>query len=138
MARIFLLLVGSMANRQMARAEHVRPATVQRQVSRLGRHCLLFHARQLEQLSPTPEIVIDGFETFEWSQYHPFHHNTAVDPATGFFLYHTDSPLRRKGRMTSLQKRRREQLESELGRPDPRAVRKGVAELLHVATRGAD
>ncbi|MBK6897815.1 MAG: IS1 family transposase [bacterium] len=136
MPRLFLQLVGAMCNRQIARAERVAPATVQRQVSRLGRHCLLFHARQMVQIGPTPEIVVDGFETFEWSQYFPFHHNVAVDTATGYFLYHTDSPLRRKGRMTVRQKQRRADLEAALGRPDPKAVRKGMAELLVVATRG--
>jgi transposase-like protein len=137
MARMFMLLVGSMANRQVARAKDVAHHTVQHQASRLGRHCLLFHARQLQRIGPTPEIVVDGFESFEWSQYFPFYHNVAVDPETGFFLYHNDSPLRRKGRMTERQKRRRAELEAELGRPDPQAVRKGMAELLDVVTRGA-
>jgi transposase-like protein len=138
MPRLFLQLVGSMCNRQVARAERVAPATIQHQISRLGRHCLLFHARQMEQIGPTPEIVVDGFETFEWSQYFPFHHNVAVDPATGYFLFHTDSPLRRKGRMTGQQKRRRAELEVTLGRPDPKAIRRGMAELLGVVARGVD
>jgi transposase-like protein len=138
MSRLFMTSVGSMCNRQIARAEHVAASTVQRQVSRLGRHCLLFHARQLQQIGPTPEIVVDGFETFEWSQYFPFHHNVAVDPATGYFLFHNDSPLRRKGRMTERQKRRRAELEASLGRPDPKAIRRSMAELLDVVTRGAD
>ncbi|HXV12607.1 MAG TPA: hypothetical protein VEC56_00245, partial [Candidatus Krumholzibacteria bacterium] len=46
------------------------------------------------------------------------------------FLYHTDSPLRRKGRMTAHQKARRAYLETSLGRPDPRAVEAGVRDLL--------
>jgi transposase-like protein len=135
MARLFLLVVGSMANRQIARAKDIAPSTVQLQASRLGRHCLLFHARQIAQLDPTQEIAVDGFETFEWSQYFPFHHNVAVDPATGYFLFHTDSPLRRKGRMTEPQKLHRAKLEAELGRPDPGAVRRGMAELFSFVTR---
>jgi len=138
MPSLFLQLVGSMCNRQAARADRAAPSTIQRQASRLGRHCLLFHALQMQRIGPTPEIVVDGFETFEWSQYHPFHHNVAVDPATGYFLYHTDSPLRRKGRMTEQQKLRRAQIEATLGRPDSKAVRKGMAELFEVVTRGAD
>ncbi len=136
MPRLLLLLVGSMANRQAARAKGIAPSTVQHQASRLGRHCLLFHADQLQQLGPTREVVVDGFESFEWSQYFPFHHNVAVDPETSYFLYHTDSPLRRKGRMTEQQKQRRAELEATLGRPDPKAVRKGMAELLEVVTQG--
>jgi hypothetical protein len=86
-------------------------------------------ATELERIVPD-DIAIDGFETFEWSQYFPFHHNVAVDVPSGYFLYHTDSPLRRKGRMTAHQKVRRHILEAELGKADPRAVETGVRELL--------
>jgi len=130
MGRIVLMVVGCMGNRQIARALACSPPTVAHQIARLGRHCLLIQARELARLGQIEEIAIDGFETFEWSQYFPFHHNVAVDVASGYFLYHTDSPLRRKGRMTAHQKSRRTKLESVLGRPDPRAVETGVRELL--------
>jgi transposase-like protein len=129
-SRIFLLVVGCMANRQIARALLCSPATVAHQVARLGRHCLLFQAGELPKIPTLEEIAIDGFETFEYSQFFPFHHNVAVDVASGYFLYHTDSPLRRKGRMTARQRQRRAALEETLGRADPRAVETGVRELL--------
>lgn len=135
LARIFAMVVGCMGNRQMARALGCAHSSVASQISRLGRHSLLFQARDLEKLC-IDEIVIDGFESFEWSQYFPFHHNVAVDPNTGFFVFHTDSPLRRKGRMTSHQKRRRAQLEESLPRAAPKAVETGMRELLEVVTRG--
>jgi hypothetical protein len=91
---------------------------------------LLLQAAELRRLSLLKEIAIDGFETFEWSQYFPFHHNVAVDVASGYFLYHTDSPLRRKGRMTSRQKVRRASLETTLGKPPAGAVEMGVRDLL--------
>jgi len=69
-------------------------------------------------------------------KHHPFHHNIAVEPDSGFLLYHTDSPLRRKGRMTAAQKKRREELERRHGRPDPKAVQTGIRELLEFVTRG--
>ncbi len=97
---------------------------------------MLFHAKMMEGATTSSTIAIDGFETFELSQYYPFHHNVAVEVDTGFFLHHTDSPLRRKGRMTDHQKRRRAELEEKYGRPDPQAVRKGIASLLEVVTRG--
>ena len=132
---IFMMTVGCMGNRQIARAVGVSVETVDRHLARLGRHCMLYHTRMLQKAPPTSTIVIDGFETFEWSQYFPFHHNVAVDSQTGFFLYHTDSPLRRKGRMTVYQKARREELESLFGRPDPQAVRKGIDALLKPIVR---
>jgi transposase-like protein len=138
-SRIVMMVVGCMGNRQMARALECSPSTIAHQVARLGRHCLLLQARELERIPKLNEIAIDGFETFEWSQYFPFHHNVAVDVDSGYFLYHTDSPLRRKGRMTAQQKARRLVLEEQLGRPHPRAVEAGVGDLLSeiVSKRGA-
>ena len=136
MLESFWLVVGCMANRQIARALKCAPSTVTHQITRLARHCLLFQARELASATTSADVVIDGFETFEWSQYFPFHHNVAVEADTGYFLYHTDSPLRRKGRMTERQRQRRSELEACHGRPDPQAVRKGVAELLQTVTRG--
>ena len=131
---IVMMVVGCMANRQIARALKVSPTTVAHHITRLGRHCLLVQAGELVRIADLQEIVIDGFETFESSQYFPFHHNVAVDVASGYFLYHTDSPLRRKGRMTTRQKKRRTALEHELGKAHPRAVEIGVRELLEAVT----
>ncbi len=130
MGRIVLMVVGCMGNRQIARALGCSPSTVAHQIARLGRHCLLLQARELARIDRLDEIAIDGFETFEWSQYFPFHHNVAVDVASGYFLYHTDSPLRRKGRMTADQKARRLALETRLGKAHPKSVETGVRELL--------
>ena len=58
------------------------------------------------------------------------HLNLAVGAESHFVYAFTESELRRKGRMTPIQKRKRDQDEAEQGRPDPRAVEKGVAALL--------
>jgi transposase-like protein len=134
-AMIFMKTVGSMANRQIARDLRVTPSTIDRHIGRLGRHCLLFHARMMELAPAVTDLVVDGFESFELSQYFPFHHNVAVEKDTDFFIYFTDSELRRKGRMTDQQRRRRRVLEDTLGRPDPKAVQKGMQELLEVSLR---
>jgi len=134
--KIFMMTVGCMANRQIARAVGLSSPTIDRHIARLGRHCMLLHTLMMQDATASSVVVIDGFETFELSQYYPFHHNLAVDVDTGFFLHHTDSPLRRKGRMTAYQKKRRAELESQFGRPDPQAVRKGIASLLRDITRG--
>ncbi len=124
--------VGGMANRQIARDLKVAPETVNRHIARIGRHCLLFHQWQMDTAPPVKIVVVDGFESFELSQYHPIHLHVAVEKETDFFVYFTDSELRRKGRMTSTQKRRRLELEAELGRPDPKAIEKDMRELLEV------
>jgi transposase-like protein len=120
------------ALRQAARVLGVSHNTVARHLARLGRHCLLFHLRFLEDPSfrLREPLVIDGFESFEFSQYFPFHLNLAVG-AESHFLYHfNDAPLRRKGTMTPYQKKRRAELEVTLGRPDPKAIEKAVYRLI--------
>jgi len=134
--KIVMKTVGCMANRQIARDLGVSPETINRRLARIGRHCLLFHQAQMRDAAPFSEIVVDGFESFEWSQYFPTHHHLAVEKETDFFIYFTDSPLRRKGRMTEPQKKRRLELENLLGRPDPKAIEKDMAELLDVSLRG--
>jgi hypothetical protein len=128
--------VGGMANRQLARDVGVSPKTVDDRLSRLGRHCMLFHWRHMEAAPPPRALVVDGFESFELSQYYPFHHHVAVEKDTDFIVYFTDSELRRKGRMTETQKKRRCQLERQFGRPDPQAVKKDMIELLCVSLSG--
>ena len=95
--------VGGMANRQIARDLKVAPETINRHIARLGRHCFLFHQEQMKHAPPVKIVVVDGFESFELSQYHPIHHHVAVEKDTDFFVYFTDSELRRKGRMTAPQ-----------------------------------
>jgi hypothetical protein len=125
--------VGGMANRQIARDLGVSPKTIDDRLARLGRHCMLFHWKHMERARPFTSIAIDGFESFELSQYFPFHHHVAVEKDTDFFVYFTDSELRRKGRMTARQKKRRRKLSLQFGRPDPQAVRKDMTELLSIS-----
>ena len=127
---------GGMANRQIARDLKVNPGTIDRVLSRMGRHCLLFHIKNLKKSCPPTEIVVDGFVTFEQSQYFPFHHHNAVEKDTDFFIYFTDSEVRRSGSMTPEQKKRRYDLEVLYGKPDSQAVRKDMTHLLQVTLNG--
>jgi len=134
--QLFTKTTGCMSNRQIARDLKVSPETVTRHLARLGRHCMLFHTSLMMGAKPVGDLVIDGFVTFELSQHYPFHHHLAVEKGTDFFAYFTDSPVRRSGTMTKQQKRRREELERQHGRPDPGAVRNDVRELLEVVIGG--
>ena len=135
-SQLFTKATGCMANRQSARDLGVSPPTIDRHLARLGRHCLLLHAMMMRAAKPAARIVVDGFVSFEWSQFFPFHHHLAVEKETDFFLYFTDSEVRRSGTMTPEQKLRREELETQYGRPDPAAVRKDMTELLEVVASG--
>ena len=130
--RLFTKATGCMSNRQAARDLKVSPETVNRHLARLGRHCILFHTRMMKQAKPPGQVAFDGFVSSEHSHYFPFHHHVAVEKGSDFFLYFTDSEVRRSGTMTARQKERRAELEKLFGRPDPAAVRKDVSELLSV------
>ena len=128
--QLFLRLLSCSAYRQIARDLRIAPTTVLRQVERLGRHCLLFHERLRPKHAIGESLVVDGFESFEFSQYTPVHFHTAVGADSHYVYGFTDSELRRKGRMTAAQRRRRAQLEFHFGRPDPRSIEREMAALV--------
>jgi hypothetical protein len=129
---IFHRLQGCSGHRQIAREFDVSPQTILRQAARLGRHCQLFHERHRPRGAFLEPAVLDGFVSFEYSQYHPTMFHVLAGQDSHFFHGFTDSELRRSGRMTAHQKRRRRELEAELGRPDPRSIEKEVARLLGI------
>ena len=73
-----------------------------------------------------------GFESFAESQFAPTHHHLAVGGESHFLYGFTESELRRKGRMTRWQKRRRAERERLYGRPPPRAIEDDVRQLLRL------
>jgi transposase-like protein len=133
---LFWRLLACSGYRQIAREFAVSPTTVLGQAARLGRHCWLVQEQHRPRSPLAEPLVIDGFESFEYSQYWPLHLNTAVGAHSHFVYAFTDSELRRKGRMTPHQRRRRTELEARYGRPDPKSIEKGVAELLRLVVRG--
>jgi len=127
---IFHRVLACSAYRQIARELNVSHTTVMRQAERLGRHCLLFQEQFRKRAVLNEPLVVDGFESFEYSQFYPCHFHLAVGAKSHFFYAFTDSELRRKGKMTAWQKRRRADLEEQHGRPDPKSIEKEMAELL--------
>ncbi len=129
---LFLRLVACSGFRQIAREFDVAPSTIARLAARLGRHCLLFHERHRPHGPLTEPLVLDGFISFEYSQYHPTAFHLLAGQDSHFFYGFTDSELRRSGTLTGRQRWRRQQLEARLGRPDPRSVEHEVATLLGI------
>jgi len=79
--------------------------------------------------TPNEPLVLDGFRTFEHSQYWPMDINLLI--GTSHFVYgFNDAELRRSGTMRPAQLLKRQILEKKFGRPDPQATRKQVEELL--------
>jgi transposase-like protein len=89
------------AHRQLARSLRCAPSTVTGQAARLGRHALLFHAQALERLENIDEpIVYDDFESFAYSQDHPFGIGTTVGKSSWFIYGLECAPHRRGGKPT--------------------------------------
>jgi hypothetical protein len=123
--------------RQIAREARCHATSVMGQTARLGRHALLYLHRDRPHHPLDEPLVIDGFESFAFSQYHPLHVNLAVGARSHFVYGFTFAELRRKGRMTRTQRRRRERLERDHGRPDPKALERSVADLVRLAAPDA-
>ena len=125
----FHRLVSCSGMRQIARETGVSHSTIRRLSDRLGRHCLLFHEAMKPKDCPNEPIVLDGFRTFEHSQYWPMDLNWVV--GTSLFVYgFNDAELRRSGTMRPAQAVKRTILEKRYGRPAPRATERQVHELL--------
>ena len=131
-ATAFRLLACS-GYRQIAREARCAATTVQRHAARLGRHALLYLHQHRPQTAVAEPLVVDGFESFAHSQYHPLYLNLVVGAISHYCYAFTHTELRRKGRMSSAQKRRRAQLERAYGRPDPRGIEMGTATALRLA-----
>ncbi len=130
-------LVGCSGFRQIARALRVSPQTVLELTARIARQCMLYHEEHRPRGQLDEPLVLDGFRTFEWSQYHPTEFHIALGQKSHYIHGFTDSELRRSGRMTAGQRRKRAALEANCGRPDPRSTEKEVAALLAIVTAGA-
>jgi hypothetical protein len=84
--------------------------------------------------TPSEPLVLDGFRTFEHSQYWPMDINLLI--GTSHFVYgFNDAELRRSGTMRPAQQAKRRILEEKFGRPDPKATQKQVEELLRRIVR---
>ncbi|HEY5719949.1 MAG TPA: hypothetical protein VIW02_06165 [Gammaproteobacteria bacterium] len=97
------------AHRQLARTLGCAPSTVTRLSARLGRHALLLLARALGHLHGrlAEPVVLDHFETFEFTQDLPFGIATPVGHDS-WFVYGLDpAPHARTGHRSAAQQARR-------------------------------
>ena len=126
---LFFRVLACSSYRQIAQEFRVCHTTVQHQVERLGRHCLLLHEQLRPRQAPREPLVLDGFRSFEFGRYWPFDLNLVV--GNSHFVYGmNDAELRRSGTLTPAQRRKRAVLEGDYGRPEPQATRQAVGELV--------
>ena len=133
LAPVFFRLLACSGFRQIARDAGVRHTSVMRLSQRLGRHCLLYHHRHRPHGPLLEPLVIDGFESFEYSQDHPLYLNLAVGADSHFLYAFTDTELRRKGTRTDRQRERCARVEAQFGRPRPGRLIDDIAQLLRLS-----
>jgi len=115
--------------RNIARDLEVRDSTITNRIHRLSRNALILNQVIVSHLPPTEDLVIDGLQNFCVSQYFPDNFTIMVG-SDSQFAYDCDyATLRRCGRMTGEQKKRRDELEKRY-RADPKAVKASFLRLL--------
>ena len=94
------------AHRQIARSLGCAPSTVTRLSARLGRHALLLQARALRHLAGRIQepIVLDHFETFEFTQDFPCGIATPVGSQSWFVSGLDPAPHARAGTRSPAQR----------------------------------
>ena len=120
--------------RACARTLGISANCVINRTMRAARAALWQHARVLEHISLGEDLASDGFESYAVSHYFPnnLHTLAGVDSQ---YVYAIDGvTIRRKGRMTDGQKRRRDELEQRW-RADRRGVEKSFARIVEQAVR---
>lgn len=95
--------------------------SIQNRIDRLSRNSLAMHEYLLAGLHLSENLVADGFESFDRSQYFPNNINLLVGQDSQFLYGITHTTIRRKGRMNKHQKRFRDKLEMTY-----RAPKKGI------------
>jgi len=115
-AACFDLLVACVGLRQAARVLKVARRTVERRFAWLARHAALFQDNRLDAVSMAGPFQLDELESFEANRYQPVTVPILIEARTLFIVATAVGPLRRKGRMTPLQRRRRAAHEARHGR----------------------
>ncbi len=123
------LLTGSCSIRHMGRILGVNTRTIQNRIARLARQTIAVQSTLIPEIRLKEDLVADGFESFCVSQYFPNNIHILAGKDSQFIYYLDYVTLRRKGRMTSAQKKRRAILEKEF-KADPGGIRKHFSKLL--------
>jgi transposase-like protein len=124
------LLVWGSGVRQACRTLGVSTNLLANRHSRLARQSLVLHAKGLDRFQLKEDLAFDGFESFSGSQFFPNNLNLLVTTDSQFVLGMNAAVLRRKGRMTEVQKEKRKNLEGKW-KASPKAIYRSSRELLN-------
>lgn len=127
-AQVLASLFTCQGQRQLARVLGSDANAVARRLSRLGAQALATHARLLDQLPEADlEIVFDGLESFVHSHHHPLHVNLLVGKKAELVYGFNLVFLQHKGRMTAVQRAKRDAIESTIVRKKGHGIEQAAA-----------
>lgn len=103
-------LVSSSSNRAIGRAMGLSPDSVQNRIDRLSRQALALQARHAPHATRQERICIDGFVSFDVSQYFPSEITMAITSDSRFILDISHTNRRRSGTKSAVQNKRAPEL----------------------------
>lgn len=126
-------LVKDIGSRVSLAATHrnrgISPAVRRNRIARLARNCIALHAACAPHLKTPEDLIVDGFVSFEVSQYYPCNLHILIG-ADSEYLYTMDHvTIRRTGRMSDRQRGIQARLES-VYRPAPDGIITSVTRVL--------
>jgi hypothetical protein len=140
-ATFLRLMVHCVGLRQAAKVLQVARRTVEHRFAWLAHLAAHFHRNRLHGATLHGPFQLDELETFEANRFQPVTVPVLIERHTMFLVATAVGPLRRKGRMTALQRRRRADHEQRFGRRPSQsapAVRTVLALLAPLVPPGAD
>ena len=128
------LLASSMSVRSLARNLECSCGSILNRCDRLARQALATHARLRPSASRYESVCIDGFVSFDRSQYFPNNITISIASDSRYALSFTHATLRRSGRTRPEQKKTRDRLYQGL-QFEPHALERSFSELLDELAR---
>lgn len=124
----------SMSVRALARDMSCSTGSVLNRIDRLARQSIACHARLRPRATIYDSIAIDGFVSFDRSQYFPNNITVSITSGSRFVLSYAHATLRRSGRMRENQKKQRDTLYQGMTF-EHRALERSFTELLDELAR---
>lgn len=128
------LLCSSMSQRALARHLAASLGTISNRIGRLSRQALALHATLRPLATPSEPVCIDGFVSFDRSQYFPNNITISIAAPSRYILSLTHATLRRSGRCTASQILKKQRL-YRTATFEPRALERSFKSLLDELSR---
>ena len=129
LAAVFERHCEAQSGRAIARSLGLSPASIQNRLDRLARQALAVHASLRPLASPHEEVCVDGFVSFDVSQFFPNELTFSITSHSRFILDLSHASRRRSGPMTEPQRLKASALYARW-KPEPRAIARTFRDIL--------